>query len=80
VRAGCPDDGRRILRAAGELRFHDLRHFFAVSYLRAGGNIYDLQKTLGHTSIKTTEIYLDFLTPEEQHIAMFGPAQKPAQI
>jgi len=56
--------------------FHDLRHWFAVDYLRAGGNIYDLQKVMGHKSIKTTELYLDFLTPEEAHAAKFGVAQK----
>lgn len=46
-------------------RFHDLRHKFAVEYLRHGGNIYDLQQIMGHSSIKTTEIYLNYLTPEE---------------
>lgn len=59
-------------------RFHDLRHRFAVDYLRGGGGIYDLQKILGHSSIKTTEIYLDFLTPEEAAAAKRS-AQKPAQ-
>jgi integrase/recombinase XerD len=53
-------------------RFHDLRHWYAVDYLRAGGNIYVLQGLLGHKSIKTTEIYLRYLTPEEQHRAKFG--------
>jgi integrase/recombinase XerD len=48
---------------------HDLRHLYAVEYLRAGGSIYDLQQILGHGSIKTTEIYVAFLTPEEQRIA-----------
>lgn len=47
-------------------RFHDLRHWYAVDYLRGGGSIYTLQGILGHASIKTTEIYLDYLTPEEQ--------------
>jgi integrase/recombinase XerD len=60
-------------------RFHDLRHLFAVEYLRAGGSIYDLQKILGHTSVKTTEIYLLHLTPEEQDAAK-SSAQKPAQV
>jgi integrase/recombinase XerD len=48
---------------------HDLRHLYAVEYLRVGGSIYDPQQILGHASIKTTEIYLMFLTPEEQRIA-----------
>lgn len=53
-------------------RFHDLRHWFAVDYLRRGGGIYDLQKILGHSSIRTTEIYLDYLTPDEQAAAKRG--------
>lgn len=47
-------------------RFHDLRHAHAVDWLRSGRSIYDLQQRLGHSSIKTTEIYLDFLTGDEQ--------------
>lgn len=59
-------------RAAAKIpfRFHDLRHWFAVTYLQRGGNIYDLQRILGHGSIKTTEIYLDYLTPAERKKAM----------
>ena len=52
-------------RAFKPFRFHDLRHLFAVEYLRGGGGIYKLQQTLGHSSVKTTEIYLQYLTPEE---------------
>lgn len=54
-------------------RFHDLRHLFAVEYLRAKrGSIYDLQRIMGHTSITTTEIYLKYLTPDQVRAAMFG--------
>ena len=42
-------------------RAHDLRHKFAVDYLRAGGDIYRLSRILGHASVKTTEIYLAFV-------------------
>jgi integrase/recombinase XerD len=55
-------EGRSPLKP---FRFHDLRHWFAVDYLRNGGSIYTLQQILGHTSIKTTERYLDHLTPDE---------------
>jgi integrase len=48
----------------------DLRHLFAVNSLRKSGNIYDLQAVLGHSSIKTTEIYLDFLDPVTRQRAM----------
>lgn len=59
-------------------RFHDLRHLFAVEALRSGMSIYALSKHLGHTSVKTTEIYLSFLTGEEAEAARES-AQKPAQ-
>jgi integrase/recombinase XerD len=52
--------------------FHDLRHRSAVDWLKSGRSIYDLQQRLGHTSIKTTEMYLVYLTPEEKQIAMLG--------
>ncbi|MGH6875925.1 MAG: tyrosine-type recombinase/integrase [Rhizomicrobium sp.] len=56
-------------------RFHDLRHRFAVDYLKAGGSIYTLQQHLGHTSVQTTEIYLKYLTPEEERAAKLGTAE-----
>lgn len=78
------DIRRRVARKAAHgfrgFRFHDLRHLYAVEYLKAGkGSLYDLQRLLGHASVKTTEIYLAFLTPEEAKRAMHGVAQKRAQ-
>lgn len=40
-----------------KIRFHDLRHTFASNYMMAGGNVFDLQKLLGHTKIEMTMIY-----------------------
>ena len=60
-------------------RFHDLRHWYAVDYLRRRGNIYDLQQILGHNSIKTTERYLAYLTAEQQKQAKYGRAQEATQ-
>lgn len=50
-------------------RFHDLRHAFAVRWLQAGGDIYALSRHLGHTSVKTTEIYLQYVDTyrEDRH-------------
>jgi len=44
---------------------HTLRHTFAVGYLRAGGNLFYLSRILGHTSVKTTERYLQSLGVED---------------
>lgn len=62
-------------------RFHDLRHLFAVEYLRQRrGSVYDLQGELGHDSISTTEGYLAFLTPDEQKAAKHGGVHTAAQV
>lgn len=53
-------------------RFHDLRHLYAVEALHGGMSLYKLQKQLGHTTIKITERYLEFVSPEEQEHAMRG--------
>jgi integrase/recombinase XerD len=39
---------------------HVLRHTFAVTYLHKGGNIRALQEILGHSSLLTTDIYLNY--------------------
>lgn len=39
---------------------HVLRHTFAVCYLHKGGNIRALQEILGHSSLMTTDIYLNY--------------------
>jgi integrase/recombinase XerD len=76
---GCVKTGTKTGTPFRRFRFHDLRHRHAVDYLKNGGNIYDLSKRLGHTSVKTTEIYLAFLTPEEEQRAKAGPGIEPAQ-
>ena len=59
-------------------KFHALRHWHAVEFLKAGwGSIYDLKQRLGHASLTTTEIYLsgEFLTEEEINQASMARAR-----
>lgn len=70
--AGAQKAAQREGREFRAFRFHDLRHLHAVEWLKSGRSIYDLQKRLGHRSIKTTEIYLAFLTPDEARAAKAG--------
>lgn len=60
-------------------RFHDLRHLHAVTWLRDGRSIYDLQQRLGHTSVQTTEIYLKYLPREQQLGAKRGSAESQTE-
>lgn len=62
-------------------RTHDLRHSFAIRWLNAGGDIYELSRHLGHTSVKTTEqFYLKWMDPdardryEARKLGSFGPS------
>ncbi|AWB21188.1 site-specific integrase [Methylobacterium currus] len=73
--------GKKLEPTFRRFRFHDLRHRFAVDYLRSGrGGLYDLQQEMGHTSIKVTELYLSFLTADEKARAKGAPARNTAQV
>ncbi|WP_338144554.1 tyrosine-type recombinase/integrase [Neoroseomonas marina] len=55
--------GRPWSRRGGFRRFraHDLRHTFAIRWLQKGGKLWPLSFHLGHTNIKTTEYYVQWL-------------------
>jgi hypothetical protein len=46
-------------REAGleDVRIHDLRHSYASFLVNAGRSLYEVQRLLGHTQIKTTQRY-----------------------
>ena len=59
IKVGKFKDGRNRYR----LSFHDLRHTHATLTLEKTGDIYHVQKSMRHSSIKTTEIYLHVSDP-----------------
>ena len=53
---------------------HTWRHTFAKNYLLNGGDVFSLQKILGHESLETTKQYLSLLTEDVKHQhAKFNP-------
>lgn len=50
-------DTARNEAGLADVRIHDLRHSFASFLVNAGRSLYEVQKLLGHTQIKTTQRY-----------------------
>lgn len=54
---------RRLLYQAGimppKAGPHTLRHTFALHYIMRGGDVFSLQRILGHRSVETTMIYVN---------------------
>lgn len=74
------DLGRRLHISGVRVSFHTFRHTFAVSYLRAGGNLFYLSRILGHSSVTTTEKYLQSLGVEDlqavhDRLSLLNPAR-----
>jgi site-specific recombinase XerD len=64
---------RAVVKAAGvttHVHPHLLRHQFAATYIRKGGDIYRLSRLLGHTAVTTTQIYLRSLGVEDLRTGM----------
>ena len=56
----------RKLGLDGRLHFHSLRHTFASWLVQGGATLYEVQKLLGHSSSKVTEVY-SHLQPQHLH-------------
>lgn len=50
-------DSARTRAGLADVRLHDLRHSFASFLVNAGRSLYEVQKILGHTQVKTTQRY-----------------------
>ncbi|MBX6741419.1 MAG: site-specific integrase [Acetobacteraceae bacterium] len=79
-------DGRKPLELA-RFRLHDQRHAFAIASLIDDPTcIYRLMEHLGHSSVKTTEMYTRFLRGEaaQRHYsrnpALFGAPPRPSTL
>jgi len=59
---------------------HTLRHTFAKNYLMNGGDIFSLQKILGHSSLASVRKYLNLFAMDIKKHQRFSPVDNLAEI
>lgn len=68
-------DRAKVKVPKGQLT-HVLRHSYAVHFTMAGGNIVTLQRCLGHSTIMTTEIYLQYAPDHLEKVVELNPVSQ----
>ena len=71
-----------VLKAAElpRIRYHDQRHTYASTLLKAGVEIAEVSRLLGHSSIKITlDVYVHFIPQKERRVSVLSDAMAAAR-
>ena len=78
VFSGLPDSAwisrplKKWITSAGitkKITFHSFRHTFATLQLSSGTDIYTVSKMLGHTNVRTTQVYAKVVDEKKNQAA-----------
>lgn len=74
------DHNRRLLGEDAPTSIHLFRHQYAAEYIRDEGNMFDLQKQLGHSTLKMVKHYAEhYANPNVDNIASHAPINRREQ-
>jgi integrase/recombinase XerD len=69
--------GRQVRIEVVRCSPHTLRHTFAISYLRNGGDVFSLQRILGHSSLDVVRVYVNLAVADVSLPSEVQPCGQP---
>lgn len=66
-----------LRRGVNKTSIHVFRHTFAKKFIKAGGDIFRLQKILGHSSLDMVKVYTEMFSEDlKENFEVFNPLEK----